>query len=32
MTATELTSLTARDEIEIAAIRHSGDLTTVLTP
>ncbi len=31
MTTTELTSLAARDEIEIAAIRHPGDLTTVLT-
>jgi hypothetical protein len=28
MTTTELTSLAARDEIEIAAIRHPGDLTT----
>jgi immunity protein Imm1 of predicted polymorphic toxin system len=31
MTTTKLTSLAARDEIEIAAIRHPGDLTTVLT-
>ncbi len=31
MTTTELTTLAARDEIEIAAIRRPGDLTTVLT-
>lgn len=31
MTITALTSLTARDEIQIAAIRQPGDLTTVLT-
>ncbi len=30
MTITALTSLAARDEIEIAAIRQPGDLTTVL--
>ncbi len=31
MTTTELTSLAARDEIEIAAIQQPGDLTTALT-
>ncbi|MGH3929060.1 MAG: Imm1 family immunity protein [Pseudonocardiaceae bacterium] len=31
MTTTELTSLAARDEIEIATIRRPGDLTTALT-
>lgn len=31
MTSTELASLLARDEIEIAALRQPGDLTRVLT-